>query len=126
MGPLRLHEPREPVPVNLLKLPEEPHEVQQVSAETGSRTEEDNQQSREITGTSRDEAIHEVIGDTAVIHEEHGMPVPHGLAPVHDVDSRIEHVRNLSVSREHNPHLLRDSEHTSFSSEEADNRIPSV
>ena len=126
MHPLRLHELREPVSVDLLKLPEEPHEVQEITAETRSGTKEDNQQPRQIAGTASEEAIQEVVGDAGVIHEEHGMSVPHGFASVHHINPRIEHVRNLPVSRKHHSHLLSDSEHTSFSSEQTDDRISSV
>ena len=126
MHPLRLHELREPVSVDLLKLPEEPHEVQEITAETRSGTKEDNQQPRQIAGTASEEAIQEVVGDAGVIHEEHGMSVPHGFASVHHINARIEHVRNLPVSRKHHSHLLSDSEHTSFSSEQTDDCISSV
>ena len=61
-----------------------------------------------------------------MIHKEHGMPIAHGFTPIHNIDPRIEHVRNLSKSTQRNPYLFRDSEHASFSPEEAHNCIPSV
>ena len=96
-GPLAGEELSEPVAVDASLAMEEPHEIEEVTAQARARNANNDPIAREITRTTGHVTIHEKISPGTVVGEEHRLSGSNRLRLFHGVNLGGEKIGNLQI-----------------------------